>query len=511
MAHLRLPFWGFLLSRRQVNLPASAFVPAGPGPRRAGVAASRRASLGTNAKLTSPPQRPPASVPVPGVALSSIARRFALQAGAKELLHGALLRGTQIWSGQVADLKTHRVCHCLRRVQDVTQGVAVRYHPEQKAGSLGNLQTCASVWACPVCSAKITERRRVEVRQAVDVARARGLRVVLVTRTVSHKAFESMREVLELLKGALKRLNNGKRAQKRRVRWGIVGTIRSLEVTHGANGWHPHYHELLIVEPGYDLAALRANYSAEWSAAVRFVGGRALSEQHGLDAVDCDARIADYLAKWGKEPDWQEDRELTKSPSKLGKNGGRTPLQLLSDFVFESDFVAGRVWKEYALSMHGSHQLQWSRGLKALFGIVQKDDEQIEQEITADAVQLATIPLEEWRLIVKRDLRGRVVELAAAGDADDLHEFLNLQANGVDLVQQQRREHGWRVKPKNIREQTDAGICWQVEQVLENAALFGWCPGGGAAENAQAMHQAKEALGNYQRIMKEAGKVTTRH
>jgi hypothetical protein len=501
------------MSCRQVNLPASAFVPAGPRPRRVALNASRSGALGTNANISSPSPRLPAAVPLPGSVLSPIVRRFALQAGAKELLHGALLKGKQIWSGEVADLKSHRVCHCLRRVQDVNQGVAVRHHPAQKAGSLGNLQTCASVWACPVCSAKITERRRGEVRTAIDEARGRGLCVVMLTRTVSHKHFETIREVVDLLRRSMNRLSNGKAAQTRARRWGIVGHIRSLEVTHGANGWHPHFHELLFLEPGYDLQELRESMRLQWSAAVRFAGGRALSEQHGFDAVDCDRRIADYVAKFGREPDWQEDRELAKSPSKLGKNGGRTPLQLLNDYVFERDVEAGWVWREYALVMTEKrmHQLQWSRGLKALFGIAQKDDEQIEQEITADAVHLATIPVEEWRLIVKRDLRARVLELAAAGDFDGLNDFLNLQANGVDLVQQQRREHGWRVKPKNLREQTDVGICWQVEQLFQKAELFGWRPDGEAAENAQAMQQAKEALAKYQRVVKEGGKVTTRH
>jgi len=505
------------MPRRRVSLPVSAFVPAGPGPRRAGVAASRRASLGTNAKLTSRPDRKGmAGVPAwdSGLQLSPIARRFALQAGARELLHGVQLKGKQLWSREIAQLKTHRVCHCLRRVQDSTKGVGVLHHPETKTGSLGNLQTCASVWACPVCSAKITERRRAEVKSAVDTARARGLSVVMITRTMSHKIFESQAQVLGTLKMALKHLNGGRKLAARRARWGIVGTIRSLEVTYGKNGWHPHYHELLLLEPGYDLAALKASYFGEWSGAVAFAGGRFLSVDHGLDAVDCNAKIADYVAKWGKEPDWQEDRELAKAPSKLGKNGGRTPLQLLNDFVFESDFAAGKVWREYALAMQGSHQLQWSRGLKALFGIVQKDDVEIEQEQTAEAVNLATIPLEEWRLIVRSDLRARVVELAASGDVAVLHEFLSVNAAGrlvSDLAAEEKREHGWRVKPKNVREQTDAGICWQVDQVLEKAELFGWCPGGDAGENAQAIARARECLANYQRVMKEGGKVTTRH
>jgi hypothetical protein len=479
----------------------------------------RKGRLGTNALLSSRsagkgnagvsggPLLPPTGLD----ALSPVVRRFALQAGARELLKGVQLVGEQIWSGERSVGKTHRVCHCLRLVRDSQQGVPVRFHPEQKAGSLGNLQTCGSSWACPVCGAKITERRRLEVRSAVDEARRRGLKVVLITRTVSHKRFETMPEVLGLLKKAMKHLTRGRKVAARRDRWGIVGTIRSTEVTHGVNGWHPHFHELLFLSPGYDLDDLRRSFVREWSGAVSFSGGRRLHDDHGLDAVDCDARIADYVAKWGREPDWQEDRELTKSPSKLGKRGGqRSPLQLLHDFTFEQDLTAGAVWKEYALAMHGSHPLQWSRGLKKLFGLVEKSDEQIVEEVTADAVTLATIPLEEWRLLVKSDNRGKVVELAASGDVAALHDFLNVHAAGrlvEDLAAEERREHGWRVDPRNVHDQTEAGILWRAEQVLAAAELFGWRRGGLPSENNEAIQKAKQSLADTKRIFQNAGKV----
>lgn len=468
----------------------------------------------TNAKLTSPVSVPRVNAPAGGGSgLSPVVLRFALQAGARELLRGVQLKGEFRWSKEVkpADLKTHRVCHCLRRVQNASKGVDLIHHAGTKSGSFGNLQTCASVHACPVCSAKITERRRVEVRSAVDQARAQGLKIVLITRTVSHYASETSVEVLALIKRAAKYLANGERAQKRRDRWGVVGFIRSLEVTHGANGWHFHYHELLFLRPGYDLDALRAFYSQEWAAAVVVAGGRALSERHGLDAVDCDARIADYVAKWGKEPLWQEDRELTKSPSKLGKHGGRSPLQLLHDYVFARDVQAGWIWKEYALAMHGSHQLQWSRGLKAMFGIVAKKDAEIEQEQTEGGASLATVPLEGWRLLCQRELRGQVLELVAAGDVVALNEWLNFNASGEwgesgeELRRAEAREHGWRVTPRNVRERTDAGICWQVEQVVQAAELFGWVAGGDAANNAAAMEQGRAALLTAQTVRKEAG------
>src|SRR5205085_2664419 len=57
--------------------------------------------------------------------------------------------------------------------------------------------------------------------------------------------------LLQLMSKALSRAKGTRRARELAVRAGIVGAIRSLEVTHGEiNGWHPHTHELLFGRPG---------------------------------------------------------------------------------------------------------------------------------------------------------------------------------------------------------------------------------------------------------------------
>ena len=45
---------------------------------------------------------------------------------------------------------------------------------EPQNGQLWGLQTCGSVWVCPVCGAKVVERRRGEIQQAMAMHRACG-------------------------------------------------------------------------------------------------------------------------------------------------------------------------------------------------------------------------------------------------------------------------------------------------------------------------------------------------
>jgi hypothetical protein len=400
-----------------------------------------------------------------------LALRYALQAGAKELLRPVILEGEQIWSGEVKQGRQHRTCHCCRRPIDADAGIEVRRSAEHSTARYGNVQTCGSVWACPVCAVPVSEFRRKKLQEAVDNARSIGWRVVMLTRTVSHYACETMPDVLGLLKGALNRASAGRRASLARERFGVVGHVRSLEVTWGRNGWHPHVHELLFIEGDYDLAALRAEYASLWAGAVEKQGGRALHGQHGFDAVDCDRRIADYVSKWAREPDWRESHELAKAVSKKGRKGGQyTPHELLSQYTFEGNLYAGQRWLEYALAMRGRHQLQYSRGLKKALGV---EDDLTDEEVAAQklegAQKWAEIPLLTWRQVCKHEERGRLLQLAAQGDFVRFHDLLWEIAPHLDreLEAEEQAAHGWPVAPKNLRDTSDKSICWQVDRRLD--------------------------------------------
>jgi len=60
------------------------------------------------------------------------------------------------------------------------------------------LCVCGHVWDCPVCAAKIAERRRGELRLAMDAGAVQGLQPVLTTLTVRHHEGD---DLMGLLKG----------------------------------------------------------------------------------------------------------------------------------------------------------------------------------------------------------------------------------------------------------------------------------------------------------------------
>jgi len=73
-------------------------------------------------------------------------------------------------------LPTSRTSKCMRwRVPK--QSLQILKSQEHNKAFYTGLQICASVWACPVCAAKISERRRAELVAALAVARSMGMQV----------------------------------------------------------------------------------------------------------------------------------------------------------------------------------------------------------------------------------------------------------------------------------------------------------------------------------------------
>jgi len=144
-------------------------------------------------------------------------------------------------------LPTSRTSKCCRwRVPK--QALQVHRSTEHGKAFYSGLQVCASVWACPVCAAKISERRRAELVTAVALAKSMGLHVKLLTLTVPHGVGDDLPTLLGQIRKSWRSTSTSRAGQKLRKLLGIKGTIRALEVTHGLNGFHPHLHVLLFLE-----------------------------------------------------------------------------------------------------------------------------------------------------------------------------------------------------------------------------------------------------------------------
>jgi hypothetical protein len=303
-------------------------------------------------------------------------------------------------------------------------------HHEHGTAAYAGLQTCGSVWACPVCAAKVAERRRVELQAAMAAHKAKGGTVNLLTLTTPHQKTDKLSDLLENQSKALHRFWRDRTVKAIFKEMGTIGHVRASEVTHGRkspsnNGWHPHYHCLMFCGSGVDLSRFDGPHMKDWqvrlylrwAACCLKSGLGEPSYAHGLK-LDDGTKAGNYAAKWGLED------EMTKGHTKKALHG-ETPFDFLRAYLADgSDRQAAALFKEFAETFKGKQQLRWSKGLKNLFAIEETTDEELATKVEESAVLLGMLTVDQWRDVLKVDARATVLEIAARSGWHEVQRFL---------------------------------------------------------------------------------------
>jgi len=375
----------------------------------------QRGALGIYTKYSSPPpsERSQESRST-RYRLQGIARKIALAEGEAERME--------------FPHNYHRVAKCkyVRVLPDV------RVKLDDQSAFYSGLTACGSVWVCPVCASKVQQRRRDEIAMAMDWAESEGLQAVMVTFTHSHKLTEALEGQLSSQADALRRFRSGKAWQKFKERIGFRGMIRTLEVTYGRNGWHPHTHELWFVRKDCHPADVQIFVQNRWLSCCQKAGlvppGKESDHLFHSTNFHFNADSSDYLAKQDDDSNWSVAEEMTLSSM---KTGGKTvhPFALLQ-WASEGDRRASALFLEYMQAMHGKRQIHWSKGLKALVGVDVLTDEQAAELEQEGAKTVAVLELFAWKFICESGSRARILDLAESGGASAIAKWLH--SHGYD-------------------------------------------------------------------------------
>jgi len=292
------------------------------------------------------------------------------------------------------------------------QPVKVMKNPEHQKAFYAGLVRCGSVWLCPLCAAKIAERRRVELISATSSAQMLGWQVLLMTCTVPHGIGDDVKAIKEQMLKAWRRTTTGRRGKEIRSLLNIHGMIRAFEVTDGQNGFHPHFHVLIFAGPEFTVSSFQTAFYPLWLDACIKTGLPAPSERHGL-RVDDGSRAAQYASKWGLED------EMTKGHMKTSKGEkGMTPWDMLREVVKSECRRSWSRFMVYAHAFKGSRQLYWSNGLKAKLGIVEVTDEELAVIEEEQASVLAELTTEQWRAVLLTRSEAALLDLAERSPND---------------------------------------------------------------------------------------------
>lgn len=312
----------------------------------------------------------------------------------------------------------------------LVEGGRVGVHDGGGFGYYSGIGVCGSVWLCPVCTAKIRAARAKELGQAAEKHIGEGGSLLMVTLTVRHHRSDRLATLLQGLSGAWVSLQQS--ARWRSLREDLVGTVKALEVTVGANGWHPHYHFLLFVKNGRREAVLSGLEAAlgggRWAERVfNRLGKRPTSRGVHIQAVEADAGA--YLSK--VEQAIGASKEVSRGDYKT-----REALTVLAEGLGNGEASALGRFIEYAEAMRGKRALVWSRGLREALGM---SDELSDEDLAGEEVgapMVATLAVSDYKVLLRLLLvfDTAVVDLLDLVGAGKLEAAVELAASvGVTL------------------------------------------------------------------------------
>lgn len=337
------------------------------------------------------------------------------------------LRG--LW--RFSSLTRQRKCRC------VPTADLVAIEKRALRANYSGLQTCGSVWTCPLCAPKVGAERAADIAAAISAHCATGGSWAFVTLTMRHTSAQRLTELLDGLTGAWAAIRQDKRTRGL-LDAHTVGWIKRLDLTEGANGWHPHLHVLVALRPGAGEAeaeAIADGMFRPWQARLGKLGLGTPTEAHGVDVKVLDLRqaheaVAAYVAatEYAAAVKPTGDAmgaalELANGNGKTARNGNRTPMQLLADVVGYGLARDHARWREYEQATRGRRQMSWSNGLRRRL-IPELGPEVSDEDAAASddgrGRLIALVGKETWRRVRSRPEGPAIVlEWAEVHDDDD--------------------------------------------------------------------------------------------
>lgn len=428
--------------------------PAGPRPGVA-VGAPAGAPLGSTAN----------SYPIPGESADGVAserqrlRRFSWS-------HSKLNRvrecGRRVWGDGVSVF--------LARSEVALPGLPGGVVVSRSEVQIEGVTTCGSVWACPVCAARVRGLRARMLGAAFTRYEVKGGGLVSVTLTCRHGSGMP----LSLLWGAIPRVFQRAMAKDR----GMLAFrtvhpfeyVKSREVTWGeVNGWHPHLHLALLTLLPWDRATVeefRSTLFDAWWSACRAAGLPLPSAERGVHAERaCGAAVGEYLTKASGL-----GSELVRADSKRGRGQSWSPFELLASAA-EGDERAARLWSEYERVTFGSHALDFSASARSVLGF---DEWGSDEELVASCEPVdgefvgrelvGVLSRREWHALIHRP-GGFELLLGVRGSAD--FEGVRVACRGDPPWWFLSSDESPRVRPGLVRRTT-----WRYFDGVEG---FGFC------------------------------------
>ena len=346
----------------------------------------------------------------------------------------------------IAEFGQVKRCKGCGRWMTGTGGTVGIRHSEANGAGFSGLQSCGSIWVCPVCSSKILARRSVETGVLLLGWENLGGRIVMGTLTMRHHQGHSLVEEWDALAKAWKSVLEAGVYRKWKARLGSPGLVKVVEVTYGRNGWHVHLHFCLLVIGNCsesDVLELGGWLIPKWERALSSAGMPGALEVgqdlHLVEGTEAASQLGEYLSKATAYGTAEAlGRELFSSWTKgsLKVHSTMPVWRLIEGFSETGDLDLLGLWHEYERVSHGRKQMAWSKGLRELMDLgPEKSDEEIAAEEAGDR-DLIRISREGWQQVLASEwppsLILDVMENSGVGKVCEMLEYWGIDHMEVD-------------------------------------------------------------------------------
>lgn len=271
---------------------------------------------------------------------------------------------------------------------------------------------CDNSFICPCCTNRKMRRRSEEITQIIETAQAEGYYVYLVTHTIRHEADSSLKWLMDNLSAAVGETYRSRAFKELRDQLGVIGWIRCYDIvykdsTQANPGWHPHFHNLIIMENKIPVRRLKGLLYKQYAYQVDKLTGFDCSwNAFDVRKVSRNAGAAEYITKL----------KLTQYITKSEKTGSLYPFDLLymdddGNMPYAGQFL------EFAYATQGVPRVRFSPNLRKKLGMTKKEVSSMAYEIKLPVAVLMALEMHPAMV-------AGFVEDIANLDSDRLHAVM---------------------------------------------------------------------------------------
>jgi len=259
--------------------------------------------------------------------------------------------------------------------------------------SYAGLKQCKSAWACPRCSpANSAKKGSIFANIHHEILKRGSYKPIMMTYTIQHKDGEPLQELLDIIRSCYRYIFAGSRGQ--RFLDIAYGYISAFEITHGFNGWHPHFHVLFYLKQSITDEQIKDYLITPYTKKLSGMGK--LVREITVHQQEWNGK-SDYLTKGSAVT------ELTGSMNKKSRN--------IMDIL--SNAKQGNKWHdlylEYIDATKRVKAINTSKRISDMYKEEAKKQKKLKKERENTDHILATLTRDQWSDIVRTGTRYEVL------------------------------------------------------------------------------------------------------